>query len=146
MRTIVAMIVTALVGSAWGAPAPVAGAWEPERFADVRTLDFLTVGPEEGEHWSRVWLVVLDAEVYVRLGSRAAERMELNLSSPYVAVRIAGEEFPKVLAEPRPDMADRVADAMAEKYWTDVFVRGLAHPLTMRLVPEPTVRAVDVGD
>jgi hypothetical protein len=33
-------------------------------------------------------------------------------------------------------MADRVAVAMGEKYWSDVFVHYFPHPLTMRLEPE----------
>jgi hypothetical protein len=32
-------------------------------------------------------------------------------------------------------MADAVAQAMADKYWSDVFVRFFSHPLTLRLVP-----------
>jgi len=29
-----------------------------------------------------------------------------------------------------------VAHAMADKYWSDVLVRHMDHPLTMRLAPE----------
>ena len=115
---------------------PCDGAWDPEAFRGVDTLEFLTTEPEDGEHWSTVWLVVLDGQMYVRLGSRAAKRIEHNTTTPYVGVRIAGEQFDRVRAESVPDMADRVADAMAEKYWTDVFVRYFDHPLTMRLVPD----------
>ncbi|MGH7897013.1 MAG: hypothetical protein ACREQQ_03625 [Candidatus Binatia bacterium] len=113
----------------------VAG-WDPQAFRGEDTLDFLTVGPEEGEHWSRVWLVVLDGRVYVRLGDRAAERMKKNTAAPYVKVRIAGQEFDRVKAEPAPEMVDEVAAAIGEKYWSEIVVRYFSHPLTMRLEPE----------
>jgi hypothetical protein len=107
--------------------------WDPEGFAKEETLDFLTVGPDEGEHWSRVWLVVVDGDVYIRLGSRAAERMTKNTAAPYVRVRVAGQEFDFVSVNPVPDMKGAVETAMAEKYWSDVLVRHFDHPLTLRL-------------
>jgi hypothetical protein len=117
-----------VTGAAWAA-------WEPERYVEEDTLEFLTVGPEEGEHWSYVWLVVLDGEVYVRLGTKAAERMNANTRAPLTSVRITGEEFPEVETISTPDMAGRVQEAMADKYATDIFVRYMAHPLTMKLRP-----------
>ena len=81
------------------AAAAVLAAWDPQAFSKEDTLEYLTVGPEEGEHWSTVWLVVIDGQVYIRLGSRAAERMEKNTTKPYVKVRIAGQEFDRVKAE-----------------------------------------------
>jgi len=109
--------------------------WDPARFATEDTLELLTVSAETGEHWFPVWLVVLDGQIYVRLGSRAAGRVENNTRAPILSVRIAGEEFSAVRGEPVPEMADRVAQAMAEKYTTDLFVRYMSHPLTLRLVP-----------
>ena len=110
--------------------------WAPQTFSSENTLEFLTV--EDGaEHWSTVWLVVIDGQVYIRLGSRAAGRIEANATKPYVKVRIAGQTFDKVKAAAVPDMADAVAKAMGEKYWSDVFVHHFSHPLTMRLTPEP---------
>lgn len=116
--------------------APVlAAAWDPQAFSKQDTLEYLTVGPEEGEHWSTVWLVVIDGQVYIRLGSRAAERMEKNTTKPLVKVRIAGQEFDQIKAEPAPDMVEPVAKAMGEKYTSDVLVKYFNHPLTMRLAP-----------
>ena len=110
--------------------------WTPQTFSSENTLEFLTV--EDGvEHWSTVWLVVIDGQVYIRLGSRAAGRIEANATKPDVKVRIAGQTFDKVKAEAVPDMAEPVGKAMGEKYWSDVFVRHFSHPLTMRLTPEP---------
>jgi len=110
--------------------------WNPQAFSSENTLEFLTV--EDGvEHWSTVWLVVIDGQVYIRLGSRAAGRIEANATKPYLKVRIAGQTFDKVKAAAVPDMADAVAKAMGEKYWSDVFVHHFSHPLTMRLTPEP---------
>jgi hypothetical protein len=111
-------------------------AWDPQAFSAEDTLEFLTV--EEGEeHWSTVWLVVIDGQVYLRLGSRAAERFEGNASKPKVKIRIAGETYDDVTGESVPDMAEKVNAAMADKYTTDVFARHMAHPLTLRLVPVP---------
>lgn len=117
------------------AAAPAQAVWDPQAFAAEDTLEFFTVSAEDGEHWSTVWLVVIDGQVYIRLGSRAAERIEKNSTAPQVKVKIAGQEFDAVKAESAPDMVAPVAAAMKEKYWTDIFVRGVDHPLTMRLTP-----------
>jgi hypothetical protein len=117
--------------------------WDPQRFADEDVIELMTVSAEKGEHWFPVWLVVIQGDVYVRLGSRAAGRVESNTRAPLLSVRIAGEEFASVGGEPVPAMAERVADAMAEKYWSDIFVRFFAHPLTLRL--KPTVEEAHVG-
>jgi hypothetical protein len=131
-RTLFAACLVALLAVATSAH----GAWDPQAFGKERTLEFLTVGPDEGEHWSTVWLVVIDAQVYVRLGSSATGRIQTNSTKPYVKVRIAGQEFDHVMAQIVPDMVAPVAKAMAAKYWSDVLIRHLAHPLTMRLTPE----------
>jgi hypothetical protein len=118
------------------AAVPARAAWDPQAFGKENTLEFLTVGPDEGEHWSTVWLVVVDGQVYMRLGNRAADRMTKNTTSPIVKVRVAGQEFDRIKAEPAPDKAVPVANAMGEKYWSDVLIRHFDHPLTMRLTPE----------
>lgn len=124
------LIVTALARSA------VAG-WDPQAFSKENTLEFLTVGAEEGEHWSTVWLVVIQGQVYIRLGSRATERMQKNTTKPYVKLRIGGQELDHIEAQITPEMTEPVAKAMAAKYWSDVLVRHFNHPLTMRLAPAP---------
>ena len=113
-----------------------AAAWDPQAFVKEDTVQIRTVGPEEGEYWFPVWLVVIDNQVYVRLGTRAAGRVTKNKAAPYLAVKIAGQEFDRVKGEETPEMAKAVADAMASKYWSDIFVRFLSHPLTLRLMPE----------
>ncbi len=113
-----------------------AGDWNPQAFAKEDTLQIRTVGPEEGEYWFPVWLVVIDGQVYVRLGTRAAERVTKNKTAPYLAIKIAGQQFDQVKGEDAPNVAKTVADAMAGKYWSDIFVRFLSHPLTLRLIPE----------
>lgn len=100
------------------------------------TLEFLTVGPDEGAHWSTVWLVVIDDRVCIRLGSPAARRMERNTTAPHVSVRVAGQEFERVRAVEAPEETERVARAMAAKYTSDLLIRFLPHPLTMCLEPE----------
>jgi hypothetical protein len=120
--------------------AQAAAQWNPERFAEQDTLELLTVSADGDEHWSTVWLVVLDGQVYVRLGNRAADRVNGSSRAPLVDVRIAGETFHNVRVDPAPDMADRVAAAMADKYWSDVVARQLAHPLTARLIAQDSGR------
>jgi len=115
--------------------------WDPAAFRDLSTLEFLTVGANEGPHWSTVWLVVIDGHVYVRLGSRSTDRMRQNTTSPFVGVRIAGHEYERVQAVDAAAMAERVGAAMREKYWSDVLVRYFPHPLVMRLEPDATAPA-----
>jgi hypothetical protein len=130
-----ALLVLAGVARA-GAPAT---AWEPARLSAEDTVELRTTAPGEEPHWFKVWLVVLDGQLYVRLyvrlGGRAAGRVEGSETKPLIGVRIAGLEFDDVVGTPVPDMAGPVADAMADKYWSDVFVRFVDHPLTLRLAP-----------
>src|SRR5438128_11852165 len=117
--------------------APILAAeWKPGAYASESTLQLRTTAPGEGDHWFPVWLVVIDDQVYVRLGTRAAGQIERNTTKPYVGVRVAGQQFDRVKAVSAPESVERVARAMADKYWSDVIVRHMDHPLTMRLVPE----------
>ena len=113
----------------------LAADWKPPAYADASTIELRTTAPGEGEHWFPVWVVVVDGQVYVRLGARAASRIERNTTAPYVGVRILGQQFDRVRGVPAPEEAERVAAAMRAKYWTDVIVRYMSHPLTLRLVP-----------
>jgi hypothetical protein len=131
------LLTVAWIGVAAVALAATTG-WNPDSFREEQTLDFLTVAAEEGEHWSRVWLVVIDGQLYIRLGPRAAGRIEKNTAAPYVRIRIAGQELDHVRVEPAPGMAGKVAAALADKYWSDVLIHHFSHPLTARLVAEPT--------
>lgn len=124
------------------APAAVSAlgpeAWDLQKLEAADQIELRTTTPGEGEYWFPVWVVVVDGAAYVRLGSRAAERIRLNSTFPEVGVRLGEQQFDRVVAEPAPDFAERVAGAMGEKYWTDVFVRWLSHPLTLELVPVAT--------
>lgn len=121
--------------------AALAAPWDPAAFAKEDTLKLRTIGPQEGEYWFKVWLVVIDGQVYVRLGTRAAERVEANTTAPVLGVEVAGHRFDRVRGVPAPEFADRVAKAMADKYTSDIIVRFMSHPLTLRLVPEETPAA-----
>ena len=103
--------------------------WDPQAISKQDTLEFLTVGPEEGEHWSTVWLVVIDGQVYLPQGPVAEAVID------GVKVRIAGQEYDHVKAEAAPNMIEPVAKAMGEKYTSDFLVKYFNHPLTMRLTP-----------
>jgi hypothetical protein len=111
--------------------------WDPNAFRTESTLEIMTTGPEEGEHWSKLWLVVIDGKLYVRLGDRSWGRIQRNTTSPYVKVKVAGQEFEKVRLDPTPDMKDKVAAAMADKYFLDILIRHESHPMTARLTAEP---------
>jgi hypothetical protein len=110
--------------------------WTPTAWAGQDTVELRTTDPGEEPHWFKVWLVVLDGQVYVRLGTRAAGRVERNQGGKTIAVRIAGQEFDKVQVVPAPDKAEAVAAEMSDKYWSDVLVHHFSHPLTARLEPE----------
>jgi alpha-acetolactate decarboxylase len=133
----VAVLSIALIGAARAANSSVPG-WDPNAFRDLSTLQIMTVGPEEGEHWSKLWLVVIDGQVYVRLGDRSFGRVQKNTANPYVKVKVGDNEFDKVKLEGATDMTDKVAAAMADKYFMDILIRHESHPMTARLVPEPT--------
>jgi hypothetical protein len=111
--------------------------WTPEAWSGHDTLDLRTTVADEGEYWFPVWLVVLDDQVYVRLGSKAVGRVEKNETKPYLGVRVAGLQFDRVKGTPAPEMDEKIAAAMGDKYWSDVFIRWFDHPLTLRLEPEP---------
>jgi hypothetical protein len=119
------------------ATSAAAAEWTPELWVDEDTLELRTTDPGADPHWSPVWVAVVEDQLYVRLGRRAAGRIERNTTAPHVGVRIAGREFPRVRAELAPAMADRVARELAEKYWTDILIRFFPHPMTLRLVPDP---------
>ena len=111
--------------------------WDPNAFRTESTLQVMTTGPEEGEHWSSLWLVVIDGQLYVRLGDRSWGRIQKNTTAPYLKVKVAGKEFDKVRLDDTPDMKDKVAAAMADKYFMDILIRHESHPMTARLTAEP---------
>jgi hypothetical protein len=121
-----------LLAVCWAAPAD----WTPASWTGENTLELTTDVPAEGEYAFPVWLVVIDGQLYVRLGDRAAGRVKASKITPYVGVKVAGKQFDHVRCESAPDLAPRVAEAMAQKYWSDVLVRHMSHPLTCRLAPE----------
>ena len=135
------MILSGLAGLLsllWVLAAP---AWNPVEIDKESTLEFLTVGKEDGEHWSTVWFVVIDGEVHLRLGPRAAKRVEANPTAPRMQIRVGGETY-TMRYEIVPQKFEAVADAMYAKYWTDRFgvpfrKLGLTSAtMTLRLVPD----------
>ena len=110
--------------------------WDPNAFRTESTLQVMTTDPEEGEHWSSLWLVVIDGQLYVRLGDRSWGRIQKNTTAPYLRVKIAGKEFDKVRLDDTLDMKDKVAAAMADKYFMDILIRHESHPMTARLTAE----------
>ena len=144
MRIAKALGILALVTGVFGAGCSGAGPgtqasaaqWNPRAYGGENTIELGTVRPDGSAHWFKVWIVVIDDQAYVRLGSRSAAKIEQNRSAPHVGVRVAGQQFDRVKGEAAPEMAERVAQAMAAKYWSDVLVRLVPHPLTLRLRPE----------
>ena len=135
MRCLAASLLSLLVAAPVGL---AADEWTPPAWADENTVELRTTDPGEEPHWFPVWHVVLDEQLYVRLGSRAAGRFDRNVTKPVVGVRIAGKTFDRVRGVVTPDMVARVEAAMGEKYWlqADALIRRLDHPYTMRLEPE----------
>jgi hypothetical protein len=129
------LIALALTLSLFCAAGASAADWTPRQWEAEDTLEFLSDCPDEAEHWSFVWLVVLDGDVWVRLGSRAGARVDCHKTKPITSIRIGGQRFDGVEMVQVPEMEDRVALAMADKYATDIFVRYMSHPYTMKLVP-----------
>src|SRR5215470_15963894 len=107
---------TALLGTtllvALSAVASTPDDWTPQAWSNENTVELRTTDPGEPPHWFPVWLVVLDGQLYVRLGSRAAGRFDRNVTKPIVGVRIAGKTFEHVRGVVVPDMAAQVAAAM----------------------------------
>jgi hypothetical protein len=135
-RTVALLLPLLLLAPAGRVAAVPRADWTPGTWASENTLDLTTDRPDEGSYTFPVWLVVVDDQVYVRLGGRAADRVQKSKSAPYVGVSIAGKRFDHVRCEPAPDQAPRVAAAIGKKYTSDLLVRYLPHPLTCRLVPE----------
>jgi hypothetical protein len=61
--------------------------WDPAMFRDASTMKIMTTEPDVGEHWSNLWVVVIDGQPYVRLGDRAYGRIQKNATSPYVKLK-----------------------------------------------------------
>jgi len=115
--------------------------WSPDTWADLSTMQIMTTSPEGEEHWSTLWLVVIDHKLYARLGTRSYGRIQTNKTIPWVKLKIDDKQFDKVLVENAPEMKDKVATAMAQKYWLDMLVRYSEHPCTARLIAQPTAPA-----
>lgn len=143
MRTtiivVVAFVALSLASMGLGRGADVPG-WDPDAFRGQSTLEIMTIGTEEGEHWTRLWWVVIDGQVYVQLGDQAFRRVQENFARPYVVVKIAEQKFGRVRLEAAPDMKGKVAAAMAAKYPRDDVILRQSHPTTVRLVAEPPLQ------
>jgi hypothetical protein len=52
-------------------------------------------------------------------------------------LKVVDQEFDKVKVEEMLDMKEKVAAAMADKYWMDILIRHESHPMVARLVLVP---------
>ncbi len=127
--SVVALLTTHTSGRA-------ADEWTPADWVEEETIELGTTEPGEELYVFPVWLVVIEGDVYVRLGSRATERFEESTTKPDMTAKIAGKEFPKVEGIPAPNKAEQVETLMGDKYWSDIFIRFMPHPLTLRLEPK----------
>ena len=133
---ILSLILSIAFAATAGADDKAVPGWDPAVFSHASTIKIMTTEPDVGEHWSNLWVVVIDGQSYVRLGERAYARIRKNTTRPYVKLKVAGKEFDQVKVEEMPDMKEKVATAMADKYWMDILVRHQSHPMVARLVPE----------
>lgn len=124
-------LIAGLIGLNTGSAAAEGHSWE--KFQNDETLEVLTIDSSGEEYWSTFWLVVLDGEFYLRLGSRGSDRIKGHTKMPHVSVKIGGQQFDQVKVVDTPDKAEAVAAAMADKYWSDMFIRYFSHPMTVRL-------------
>jgi hypothetical protein len=53
-----------------------------------------------------------------------------------VRLKVADQEFDRVKLEEMPDLKEKVAAAMADKYRMDILIRHESHPMVARLVAE----------
>jgi hypothetical protein len=58
--------------------------WDPAMFRDASTIKVMTTERDVEEHWSNLWVVVIDGQPYVRLGDRAYGRTQRNTASLFV--------------------------------------------------------------
>jgi len=130
-----AVLLVAFVAAA-GAADPTVPGWDPAAFRDASVIQILTTEPDVGEHWSKLWIVVIDDQPFIRMGSRSYGRVQRNTTSPYIKLKVGDQEFDRVKLEEVPDMKDKVAAAMADKYFMDKLIRYENHPMVARLVPE----------
>jgi hypothetical protein len=130
-----AALLIGLVTAAHPADIAVPG-WDPAAFRDASVIQIMTTEPDVGEHWSKLWVVVIDDQPFIRMGSRSYGRVQSNTTSPYVKLKVGAQEFDRVKLEEMPDMKDKVAAAMADKYFMDKLIRYENHPMVARLVPE----------
>jgi hypothetical protein len=138
MNVAVASVLLSLASAGLGRGADnLAPRWDPNAFRGQTTLEVMTIGTEEGEHWTRLWWVAVDGQVYVQLGDQAFRRVQENFARPYVEVKIADQKFDRVRLEAAPDMKGKVAAAMAAKYPRNDVILRQSHPTTVRLVAEP---------
>ena len=137
MRYLLAFLLPCLVAMA--AQGKDHTTWSPTAWTEENTVELRTTDPGEEPHWFPVWVVTIDGQLWVRLGSRAVGRFDRNTTKPIVGVRIGGGTFERVRGVIDNTKAEAVAAAMKAKYWTqgDLFVRYMSHPYTMRLEPEP---------
>ena len=132
---LMASLLVILAGVARAADTAPPG-WDASTFRDASVIQIMTTEPDVGEHWSKLWVVVIDDQPFVRLGSRSYGRVQRNTTSPYIKLKVGDQEFDKVKLEEMPDMKDKVAAAMADKYFMDKLIRYENHPMVARLVPE----------
>jgi hypothetical protein len=124
--------------AAWmisGSSLALAAEWNVASFTDESTLEFRTAHAE-GDHWSTVWFVELDGEIYLNLGDRAVERLRTNTAAPLVSIRVDDVEYEKIRVEAAQDRQPEVAQAMADKYWTGFLIPHRRPSTVMRLKPE----------
>ena len=75
-----------------------------EAVTDASTREVLTVDQNAQEHWSKVWLVVMNGQLYLSLGTRSGARVEGNTKKPFVSIKSAEHRFDNVRVLPEPEV------------------------------------------
>jgi len=74
-----------------------------EAVTDASTREVLTVDQNAQEHWSKVWLVVTNGQLYLCLGTGGAARVEGNTKKPF-SIKSAEHRFDNVRVLPEPEV------------------------------------------
>jgi hypothetical protein len=132
-----ALLVLASLGCASTPPPQASGAVDWPATGSERVPSLVTVDEDGSERVTKLWLVVVDGEGYVRTGnSRWFRNIERD---PNVVLRIDGEAY--ALRAERVDdagLTQRLHGAFREKYgWQDWIIHpfGSGDANLMRLVP-----------
>ena len=64
---VLSLVLSIAFAATAGADDKAVPGWVPAVFRQASTIKIMTTEPEVGEHWSNLWVVVIEGQPYVRL-------------------------------------------------------------------------------